>query len=209
MSALQVASVYVAINILMLVWFGLRVVARRFRGKISMGDGGSEDLARAIRVHDLQWRRATLDYLAKIATPKDLLGTVAPRGRWPWPRHDRETAAYPDCPIRTHRAGLRVASCPRQLDQEHPAFQACLRLQSHNPRPVFPEYTLPRPAAHRRSQRWNAIHLTLAQNSALAAAACPATNPPVEYGAATHRRFAETRAVSRCDLFEKQARMMT
>ncbi|MEM9571249.1 MAG: MAPEG family protein [Pseudomonadota bacterium] len=51
MSALQVASVYVAINILMLVWFGLRVVARRFRGKISMGDGGSEDLARAIRVH--------------------------------------------------------------------------------------------------------------------------------------------------------------
>lgn len=51
MSALQVAGVYIAINILMLVWFGLRVVARRFRGKISMGDGGSEDLARAIRVH--------------------------------------------------------------------------------------------------------------------------------------------------------------
>ncbi|MEL7542042.1 MAG: MAPEG family protein, partial [Pseudomonadota bacterium] len=51
MSALHVASVYVAINVLMLVWFGLRVVARRFRGKISMGDGGSEDLARAIRVH--------------------------------------------------------------------------------------------------------------------------------------------------------------
>jgi len=51
MSALQVASVYIAINILMLVWFAMRVVARRFRGKISMGDGGSEDLARAIRVH--------------------------------------------------------------------------------------------------------------------------------------------------------------
>lgn len=51
MSALEVASVYVAINILMLVWFAMRVVARRFRGKISMGDGGSEDLARAIRVH--------------------------------------------------------------------------------------------------------------------------------------------------------------
>ena len=51
MSALQVASVYIAINILMLVWFAIRVVARRFRGKISMGDGGSEDLARAIRVH--------------------------------------------------------------------------------------------------------------------------------------------------------------
>jgi len=51
MSALEVASVYVAINILMLVWFAMRGVARRFRGKISMGDGGSEDLARAIRVH--------------------------------------------------------------------------------------------------------------------------------------------------------------
>ncbi|MEL7032981.1 MAG: MAPEG family protein [Pseudomonadota bacterium] len=51
MSALQVAGVYIAINILMLVWFAMRVVARRFRGKISMGDGGSEDLARAIRVH--------------------------------------------------------------------------------------------------------------------------------------------------------------
>lgn len=51
MSGLEVAGVYIAINILMLVWFAMRVVARRFRGKISMGDGGSEDLARAIRVH--------------------------------------------------------------------------------------------------------------------------------------------------------------
>ena len=51
MSALQVASVYIAINILMLVWLAFRVVSRRFRGKISMGDGGSEDLAKAIRVH--------------------------------------------------------------------------------------------------------------------------------------------------------------
>lgn len=51
MSALQVASVYVAINILMLVWLAFRVVTHRFRGKISMGDGGSEALAKAIRVH--------------------------------------------------------------------------------------------------------------------------------------------------------------
>mgnify|MGYP001800368618 FL=1 len=51
MTALQVASVYIAINILMLIWLAFRVVARRFRGKISMGDGGSEDLAKAIRVH--------------------------------------------------------------------------------------------------------------------------------------------------------------
>lgn len=51
MSALQVASVYIAINILLLVWLAVRVVSRRFRGKISMGDGGSEDLAKAIRTH--------------------------------------------------------------------------------------------------------------------------------------------------------------
>ncbi len=51
MSALQVASVYIAINILMLVWLAFRVVAHRARGNISIGDGGSEDLAVAIRVH--------------------------------------------------------------------------------------------------------------------------------------------------------------
>ena len=51
MSALQVAGVYVAINLLMLVWLAFRVVTHRFRGKISMGDGGSEPLAIAIRVH--------------------------------------------------------------------------------------------------------------------------------------------------------------
>ena len=51
MSALQVASVYIAINILILLWLAFRVVSHRFRGKISMGDGGSEDLAVAIRVH--------------------------------------------------------------------------------------------------------------------------------------------------------------
>jgi hypothetical protein len=51
MSALQVASVYIAINILMLVWLAFRVVSKRFRGKISIGDGGSEELAKAIRVH--------------------------------------------------------------------------------------------------------------------------------------------------------------
>lgn len=51
MSALETASVYIAVNILILVWLATRVVARRFRGKISMGDGGSDDLATAIRVH--------------------------------------------------------------------------------------------------------------------------------------------------------------
>lgn len=51
MSALQVAGVYIAVNILILVWLAVGVVSRRFRGKISIGDGGSEDLAVAIRVH--------------------------------------------------------------------------------------------------------------------------------------------------------------
>jgi len=51
MSALEVASVYIAVNILILIWLAFRVVSRRFRGKISQGDGGSDDLAIAIRVH--------------------------------------------------------------------------------------------------------------------------------------------------------------
>lgn len=51
MSGLEVASVYVAANILILVWLAFRVVSHRFRGRISLGDGGSEDLAVAIRVH--------------------------------------------------------------------------------------------------------------------------------------------------------------
>ena len=51
MSGLQVASVYIAINILILVWLAVRVVSRRRSGKISLGDGGSDDLAVAIRVH--------------------------------------------------------------------------------------------------------------------------------------------------------------
>jgi len=51
MSGLQVAGVYIAINILILVWLAVRVVSRRRSGKISIGDGGSDDLAVAIRVH--------------------------------------------------------------------------------------------------------------------------------------------------------------
>ena len=51
MSGLEVASVYIAANILILVWLAFRVVSRRFRGRISMGDGGSDELATAIRVH--------------------------------------------------------------------------------------------------------------------------------------------------------------
>jgi len=51
MSGLEVASVYIAVNILILVWLAFRVVARRRKGRISLGDGGSEDLTRAIRTH--------------------------------------------------------------------------------------------------------------------------------------------------------------
>lgn len=51
MTALQVAAVYIAVNILIIVYLAIRVVTRRFSGKISMGDGGSESLATAIRVH--------------------------------------------------------------------------------------------------------------------------------------------------------------
>lgn len=51
MSGLQVVGVYIAVNLLILVWLAIGVVSRRFRGKISIGDGGSDDLAVAIRVH--------------------------------------------------------------------------------------------------------------------------------------------------------------
>lgn len=51
MSGIEVASVYIAVNILILIWLSIRVMLRRFKGRISIGDGGSEDLARAIRIH--------------------------------------------------------------------------------------------------------------------------------------------------------------
>nr|WP_070959969.1 MAPEG family protein [Hyphomonas sp. Mor2] len=51
MSGLEVASVYIAVNILILIWLAFRVVTHRRKGRISLGDGGSEDLTRAIRAH--------------------------------------------------------------------------------------------------------------------------------------------------------------
>lgn len=51
MSDMQVAGVYVAVNIILLVYLAFRVVQRRLRGKVSVGDGGDENLALAIRVH--------------------------------------------------------------------------------------------------------------------------------------------------------------
>lgn len=51
MTTLEAATVYVAANFLIMLWLTLRVIARRRSGRISMGDGGSEDLAKAIRTH--------------------------------------------------------------------------------------------------------------------------------------------------------------
>lgn len=51
MTHLETAAVYIAANILILLWLAVRVIARRFKGRVSMGDGGSEDLAKAIRTH--------------------------------------------------------------------------------------------------------------------------------------------------------------
>ena len=51
MSGLEIASVYVAVNILILIWLAFRVVSHRRKGSIALGDGGSEVLTRAIRAH--------------------------------------------------------------------------------------------------------------------------------------------------------------
>ncbi|MEM9054851.1 MAG: MAPEG family protein [Pseudomonadota bacterium] len=51
MTQLEIAAVYVAANLLILLWLAVRVISRRFKGRISQGDGGSEELATAIRVH--------------------------------------------------------------------------------------------------------------------------------------------------------------
>ena len=51
MTDLQTAGVYIAVNIILLVYLAFRVVTRRFKGKVVLGDGGDQDLALAIRVH--------------------------------------------------------------------------------------------------------------------------------------------------------------
>ena len=51
MNHIQVAGVYIAVNIILVIYLALRVVGNRRRGKVSIGDGGDEKLALAIRVH--------------------------------------------------------------------------------------------------------------------------------------------------------------
>lgn len=51
MTLLETAAVYIAANLVILLWLAVRVIVRRRSGRVSMGDGGSEDLAKAIRTH--------------------------------------------------------------------------------------------------------------------------------------------------------------
>ena len=51
MTALEVASVYVGINILLLVWLAIRVVMGRVKGQVEHGDGASSALMTTIRIH--------------------------------------------------------------------------------------------------------------------------------------------------------------
>lgn len=51
MSAIAAASLYCGLNILILMALALRVVQMRQKHKVSLGDGGVEELQRACRVH--------------------------------------------------------------------------------------------------------------------------------------------------------------
>lgn len=51
MVRLEIAAVYIGINILILVVLAFLVIAARFKHKIVLGDGGSDAMSRAIRAH--------------------------------------------------------------------------------------------------------------------------------------------------------------
>lgn len=51
MTALQAASLYIALNLLLLVYLGFRVVLRRQAAGVSLGTGGDEVLERRMRSH--------------------------------------------------------------------------------------------------------------------------------------------------------------
>jgi uncharacterized protein len=51
MTAVQAASLYIALNLLLLVYLGFRVVLRRVSAKVSMGTGGDAVLETRMRVH--------------------------------------------------------------------------------------------------------------------------------------------------------------
>ncbi|MEO1476891.1 MAG: MAPEG family protein, partial [Pseudomonadota bacterium] len=51
MTSMQAVGVYIAVNILLVVYLAIRVVSQRLRTKVGIGDGGDEKLGLAIRVH--------------------------------------------------------------------------------------------------------------------------------------------------------------
>jgi hypothetical protein len=51
MTALQAASLYIALNLLLLVYLGFRVVLRRLSARISLGAGGDAVLEQRVRTH--------------------------------------------------------------------------------------------------------------------------------------------------------------
>ncbi|MEM6626737.1 MAG: MAPEG family protein [Pseudomonadota bacterium] len=51
MATLQIAAIYTAVNMLILLWLGVRVVGQRRTKSISVGDGGDDLALRTIRAH--------------------------------------------------------------------------------------------------------------------------------------------------------------
>lgn len=51
MLRLEVAAIYVGINILLLLVLGYLVIGGRQKHKITLGDGGNADFSRAVRAH--------------------------------------------------------------------------------------------------------------------------------------------------------------
>ena len=51
MSALDAVALYTGLNLLILLFIGVRVSLVRRRLKVSIGEGGSDEMLRAIRVH--------------------------------------------------------------------------------------------------------------------------------------------------------------
>lgn len=51
MELIEIAALYAAVNLLLIIVLSLRVVARRFSQQISLGTGGDEALEKRIRAH--------------------------------------------------------------------------------------------------------------------------------------------------------------
>ncbi len=81
MSALQIVAVYIAANILILFWLAFRVVLGRVKGPTSIGDGGSDELALAIRVHG-----NASEYIPGAMVGLLALALICPEGLI-WPLH--------------------------------------------------------------------------------------------------------------------------